>query len=72
MTTVTDRYLVFIWSDVEPELFGPFNSAEERNYRALQLRAEEGPDHGIFTLDIMNGMPEISSYPGHFFEEDGG
>ena len=68
MTTTRDLHLLFIWGDVEPELHGPFVSDAARDQEARQLRAERGDDHGIYPLDIVNGMPEVGTYSGSLFE----
>ena len=69
MTTTRDLYLLFIRGDVEPELHAPFVSDAARDQEARQLRAERGDGQGIYPLDIANGMPEVGTYPGSFFEQ---
>jgi hypothetical protein len=62
------RYLIFVWGDVEPEIIGPFRSDAARDRRALELRKEEGDDHGIYILDVpKRGAPDVNAYSGAFF-----
>lgn len=63
-------YLVFIWQDVEPELFGPFLTEKERDDKALEKRKEEGDKHGYYMLTVADtGMVEMDTYNGGFFED---
>lgn len=61
-------YVLIVWEDIEPELIGPFQTPEERNERARKLRAEHGPDHGVYPVESA-GVVTIDSYTGIFFEE---
>lgn len=63
------HYLLFVWGDVQPELFGPFNSKEKRDSFALEKRIEEGDTHGYYQLAVENGKPMINFYSGVFFED---
>lgn len=63
-------YVLFIYEDVEPQLYGPYDTTEDRDQKARELRVEEGEDHGIYMLDMDSGLPEVNSYSGAFFEED--
>lgn len=58
--------------DIEPRIVGPFADGDERDKKALELRREHGPDHGIFMLDVepMSGTPIIDAYCGGFFLEE--
>ena len=38
----THHGLLIVWSDVEPELVGPFSTAEERDKEAKRIRKENG------------------------------
>lgn len=62
-------FVLFVESDVEPHLHGPFPTAEERDQVAKNLRAldRSDPKSGIYRLDCT--APEIDSYSGAFFEE---
>lgn len=68
-----DYYVLFIWQDVEPELFGPFKTEEERDNKARELRAsEENNDlySGIYPIDASEGSDiTVDSYSNGFFEE---
>ena len=68
-----DYYVYFVVGDVEPELHGPFDSAEERDTKAKALKEKYGDDNGIYWLDIPKSRPEkkveTGSYGGGFFEE---
>lgn len=46
-----------------PELFGPFDTEEERDAEARRLRQKEGPEHGIFRLSA-EGKVEVDAYSG--------
>ncbi len=65
------HYLFVTEDDVEPEIQGPFGSAEERDAAARAFRNEHGSDHGLFPLDILDdGMPETWAYSSAYLEED--
>lgn len=60
MDALYSLYLVFIWSDVDPEIEGPFESQEARMERAKALRSEFGEENGLYKLDIRrDGVPEM-------------
>ena len=64
-------YLIMVWDDVEPELFGPFPTHIERDAKAQEIREEDGSEHGLFPLDIVAEELteiEIGAYSGGFFE----
>ena len=68
-------FVVKVWGDVEPELSQPCTTEEERDQLAKEMKKkdteEEGDDYsGIYWLNIINGVPEIGSYSGIFFEEE--
>jgi Tol biopolymer transport system component len=73
---MTNHYLLIIWFDVEPEIRGPFKSAEERDTKVLEIRFNEpdGDEAGIYPLDIeSDGVPKavtVDAYSGGFFEEE--
>lgn len=63
--------LIFVWGDVSPELYGPYDSEEEQDANALELRRKWGIEHGIYRLDVPpQGEPGVSSYSGGFFMDD--
>jgi hypothetical protein len=72
---VPKYYVVKVWGDVEPELSVPSPTEEMRDSLAKQMKkeddAKEGENYsGIYWLNIVNGLPEIGSYSGVFFEDD--
>jgi len=60
----TERYLIVVWGDIEPDIHGPYETDESRSLAARTLRQEEGPEHGIYGLDVVDGMPEVFSFSG--------
>ena len=69
MTTKVDRYLVFVWGDVEPQICGPYVDESAQDKAAIALRREEGDRHGIYWLVIVDGIPEIGAYSGGFMDD---
>ena len=66
----TDYYILFIYENVEPELIGPYVSANERDEEAKEKRYQEGEEHGVFKLSVdLDFDVEVSTYPGGFFDE---
>lgn len=64
-------YVIFVWEDVDPTLYGPFPSKEKRDGYAKALRKKEGRDHGIYPLNVDDeGNLNIGSYTGIFFGEE--
>ena len=44
-------YVLVVWNDVEPELIGPYDSENERDKEAKQLRTfHDGYDYSTFIL----------------------
>lgn len=63
-------YVIIVYGDIEPDLHGPFNTSEEQDIRAKELR-KDNPEDGIYWLSIgEDGEPEIGAYSGGFFEEE--
>jgi len=61
-------YLLVVWGDTEPELVGPFTSADERDVRAREIRAKHGREHGVYMLSIPDPEhPSVDAYSGGFF-----
>lgn len=61
-------YVVFVFGDVEPHLYGPYATPEDRDQKARKIRALEGEDGGIYWLTKdANGAIEIGPYAGDFF-----
>lgn len=69
-TDAVDVYLIF--GDIEPEIIGPFQSEDERDNKALELRREHGDEDGIYMLNVdnRNGEPSIHTYCGGFFDQE--
>lgn len=69
-TAAMKHYVLFIESDIEPNLHGPFKTEEDRDAKARQLRKEEGDFHGIYFLDTEADVSqiEIGTYVSNFFE----
>jgi len=66
-----DYYILFIWGDVEPSIYGPYNTEEERDNDAIRIRKEEGDENGIYKLYVEKGSKvEVYPYSGSFFEEE--
>lgn len=66
-------YVMHVVGDVEPELAGPFDTEDERDEHARQLKATD-PDerNGIYWLDLDDSRTcaECGAYAGGFL--DGG
>jgi len=64
-------YVVIVRGDVEPELSVKSNTEDERDSLAKQIKRDDSnQEDGIYWLNIVDGLPEIGSYSGAFFEED--
>lgn len=67
-------FLIFVWGDVEPTVHGPFESMDERDEKALELRAENGRESGYFPAEVSDVgesnicMPESFGFS-KFFDE---
>lgn len=68
---LTQYFVLFVWEDVEPQLKGPFDNAEERDAKARELRRTEGPDEGgIYWLSVdKSGALRIGPYTGGFLDD---
>ena len=64
-----EYYVLFVWGDVEPALHGPFETAEARDAKALELRREDSDESGIYTLEVDDCYaPSVGTYSGAFFD----
>ena len=65
-------YLIVIENDVCPRQMGPYKTTEERDNAAKQIRTNDGPEHGLFRLDIDfdDEQVDVYSFSNSFFEED--
>jgi hypothetical protein len=61
-----NHYLVIVYGDIEPEIF-PFETTMERDNAAIKHKHINGDDDGIFKLDVVNGIPEMTTYSNKFF-----
>ena len=73
MTKAIDLYLTIIIGDVDPVIYGPFDTELARDQTALKYRRRTGNlDDGIFMLDINRDTrrPTVYAYSGGFFEQE--
>ena len=66
----TKHWLLAIWGDVDPELFGPYKSDQHRLRKARQLRRDEDSDikSGLYRLDCPV-RPDIGAFCGGDFPD---
>lgn len=63
------EYLLMIWYDVEPEIFGPFETVDEVHDLAIKKRLEGDDRHGYYTLRYHDdGRLEAGTFSGSFFD----
>jgi len=62
-------YLIFVWGDVEPQVYGAFETEAVRDAKAIELRRKEGADHGYYPASVEYGELFVGVYSGAFFEE---
>lgn len=64
-------FTLFIREDVEPELYGPYATEEERDNKSIEIRRKEGQDEGgIYWLDLgADGKLEVGPYTGGFLDD---
>lgn len=62
-------WLIIVYGDVEPELYGPYTKEEYRDISAKSHRKRD-PDinDGIYKLTIIDRIPTVEPYSGGFFE----
>jgi hypothetical protein len=66
-----DNVLYLMFGDIEPELLGPFDSEDDRDTKALGLRANDTKAEPILRLNIdSQGRPSVLTYAGAFFEKE--
>ncbi|KPK74216.1 MAG: hypothetical protein AMJ84_00045 [Acidithiobacillales bacterium SM23_46] len=64
-------YVLFIYQDVEPTLYGPYDDPDQRDAKALILRQDDPDDlpSGIYPAEIDEaGDLHIGTYSGAFFD----
>jgi hypothetical protein len=58
-------YVLGVWGDVEPRLYGPFDTEEERDSEARRIKkSDELDEGGIYRLGVDNGVLFVESYSG--------
>jgi hypothetical protein len=62
-------YVLRLHGGIEPELIGPFNTEDDRDDRAKELRKENDED-GILALDGPGSSIKIDAYSGGFFIDE--
>ena len=56
-------YFIFVWRDVDPEIRGPYKTAERRYKECIKCVNENGLDgNSYFWLDNANGKLKIGTY----------
>ncbi len=64
-------FVVFVWGDVDPSLEGPFETEDERDAKAREIRRNEGDENGIYWLDLTeSGKLEVGPYTGGFLDDE--
>ena len=67
---IKNRYLIFVWGDVEPEVWGPYPTDNKRDEIAREAHEQKGPEHGLYGADVLeDGTLKVWSYSGAFFNE---
>ena len=56
-------YLLLMFGDVDPDVFGPYRDEDERTQAARRYRAENGTDDGLFRVDSSH-EPAITAFSG--------
>ena len=70
------HFVLIFWGTIDgkginPEIFGPYKTPEERDKEAKELRVgDEGEDGGIYAIDIKKGIPVVEGYPPDFFNAE--
>lgn len=57
-------YVLGIWGDVEPlPLQGPFDTEEERDLKAREMKKNDDVgEGGIYRLNVIGGIPTVECY----------
>lgn len=64
-------YLIEVEGGVEPYAHGPFQTGDERDNAAKQIRATQEEDDGLFWADVdENGELTVGHYKARFFIDD--
>jgi hypothetical protein len=67
-TRPTSLHLIQVWGDVEPILFGPYATEEDRDAEARRLHEED--EGTLIRLDIEDGRPEVLAFTDDELDED--
>ena len=63
-------YLVIVWEDVDPEVCGPYQSKDDRDIYARDMRKRNGDNHGYYRASVSeNGFLQIEAYSSEFFTD---
>lgn len=58
------HYLLVMHGDIEPEIKGPFESAQARDLEAGLFRLANGDDHGVFMMEVRGDKVSVDPYSG--------
>ena len=69
----TKYYVMVVHGDIEPELVGPYTTHQERDAKALELRAADGQEkNGLFPMNMRElageVVLEVGAYSNAFFD----
>ena len=64
-------YLLVVEGGVEPSVLGPYQTEDERDHAAKQIRRRQEEDDGLFWADIDDTAAlTVGAYTAGFFRED--
>ena len=64
-------YLIWVYGCTDPQTFGPYKTAKERDKIAKELYSKEGDKHCYLHADTTStGKLQVWSYIQSFFEKD--
>lgn len=72
MPRIVNRYLIKMWSLVEPNRYGPFKSEEEREVKMLELirRSDYSGDDVFLSVEVYDDDTcDVDSYSGAYMDE---
>lgn len=63
------KYLLVVWSDVDPEVLGPFEDDAHRLRAAKKIRRDDPEmEHGLFPVDCET-KPQVGTFAGFELSE---
>ena len=66
----TKHYVIMVFEDLHPVLYGDYATSEMRDLKAKRLKKLHGNEHGIYFLNVdTKGLASVGSYCGGFEEE---